>query len=531
MLALPLSGFAASLSAQGALAPDAFEQQQRLLEILGRRAPQPVGGWNLPRGSSADSADREDPWAERRPSTGYRVFAGGPELRLLPLELRAANNSARPWGINDGPVWQGRGLTTALSGGVALRWGPLDATLQPVLWRAANQDFALSPYPTRRDRSPFSYPGAGSSIDYPQRFGERPLSRLDAGQSALRLRGLGMVVGVSTETQRWGPQRRNPFILSQNAAGYERAYVGTAQPANIGIGTLHVQWNWGRLQESAFFDTIATNNRRFVTGATASFMPAFAPNLELGVTRVFVSRWPQGGPSFRQLMEVWMPVAKVSFADSLNPSGNDARDQLASMFFRWIAPQAGLELYGEWARGDHSWDLRDFTLAPEHASAFALGFQRALPSQDGAFWHFGGELSILGSSRTQLVRPGDLAFYYHGSVTQGYTQRGQIPGAGIGPGSSQLSLEFGRVASWGRASVTAQRTVYNNDRYYRLFDAGNEFQRYEAEPAVIAEALFFRGPLEVGGSLALAKLYNKHYQLKDDETNVQLALLARYRWP
>ena len=88
-----------------------------------------------------------------------------------------------------------------------------------------------------------------------------------------------------------------------------------------------------------------------------------------------------------------------------------------------------------------------------------------------------------------------------------------------------------RVARWGRAGLTLQRTVYDNDRYYALYAPVGDFGRQEAEPALLVDALVFRGPWELGGSLAIAKLYNKAYQLKDDETNVQLGLTARYRWP
>ncbi|WKW12460.1 hypothetical protein Strain138_001753 [Pseudogemmatithrix spongiicola] len=122
------------------------------------------------------------------------------------------------------------------------------------------------------------------------------------------------------------------------------------------------------------------------------------------------------------------------------------------------------------------------------------------------------------------------AFYQHHIVRQGYTQRGQVLGAGIGPGSSQVSLELARVAGWGRAGVTLQRTVYDNDRFYATQSGGSAFQRQEAEPALLADALLFRGPWELGGSLAIAKLYNKYYVLKADETNVQLGVTARYRW-
>jgi hypothetical protein len=525
VLAVPSSS-----AAQGTFPLDPLEPHQRLLEVLGRRDPQPVGGWNLSRGLEADTADRTDPWTTRRLPAPQRLWGDRLRLQVLPIEFRASHNSDRPWGINDGPVWQGKGLTTSLTGGVTLRWGPLEATARPILWQAGNNAFPLSPYPTYSWQSPFGNPRP-NVIDTPQRFGDGPVTRLDPGQSAIRLRYRGAVLGYSTETQRWGPQRLNPILMSQHAGGFGHLYVGTEEPLDIRIGKVHVQWLWGRVTESAFFDTSATNGSRYLTGATASFFPAFAPGLELGVNRAFMSRWRNGGPTLRQALEVWMPVFKVGFADSTNPGGNDRRDQLASVFLRWVAPAAGFEIYGEWARGDHSWDLRDFLLSPEHASGFALGFQKTFRATPERFWHLGGELTVLGAPRTTNVRGGRFFYYNSGtSFRQGYTQRGQILGAGIGPGSSQLALELGRVTPKGRTGMTIQRTVYENDLYYRLFSASRDFWRYQAEPALTVDALRFLGPWELGGSATVAKLLNKYYVRDRDETNLQLSLLTRYRW-
>lgn len=519
------------VAGQGTLPLEPLEAHQRLLEVLGRRDPTPVGGWNVTRGLAADSMDRSDPWAARRLPAPLSLFGDRLRLQMLPVEFRASHNSDRPWGINDGPVWQGKGLTSSLTGGMTLRWGPFEATARPVLWQAQNLEFALSPYPTYVGLSPFSNPRPMLRIDTPQRFGDQPVARLDPGQSAIRLRYRGAVLGYSTETQRWGPQRLNPLVLSQHAGGFEHLYLGTEKPLDVRVGHLHFQWLWGRTTESAFFDTSATTGNRYLTGATVSFLPAFAPGLEVGINRTFMSRWPEGGLNLRKAFEVWMPVLKENFSDSTNPGGDDRRDQLASLFLRWVAPAAGFEVYGEWARGDHSWDLRDLLISPEHASAFALGFQKTFQATPESFWHVGSELTVLGAPRTTNVRSQGAGFFYYSYVVpQGYTQRGQILGAGIGPGSSQLALEIGRVTPRGRTGMTLQRTVYENDRYYRLFTASRDLWRYEAEPALTIDALRYVGPWEIGGSTTVAKLFNRYYQRDRDETNLQLSLLMRYRW-
>lgn len=520
-------------SAQGAAALDPFEAEQRLLELLGRRPAAPVGGWTQARVGLLTAGAENDPWAGRK-DRERRLFGSdsGATLRWIPIELRSSSNSQRPWGINDGPVWQGKGNTSALSAGFVAEWRGFTATLNPVLWSASNEDFTLSRFATSPGQSPFSYPTRGNQrIDAPQRFGDKPVRRLDPGQSSLTFTARKLVVGASTATQRWGPARRNPLLLSQHAGGFGHAFLGTAEPVDVPAGKVHMQWLWGRLSESSFFDTLANNGSRYVTGVTLSFFPKFAPGLELGANRVFVARWRDGGPTLREATLIFIPLPKKAFEDSItNPNGDDERDQMASVFARWVAPAAGFEVYGEWARGDHGRDLRDFIVQPEHASAFAVGFQKTFRAEQSAFWHLGGEATVLGATRTSQLRPPPTAFYQHHLIRQGYTQRGQVLGAGIGPGSTQISLEVGRVASWGRAAVTVQRTSYDNDRYYAYAADTAALRTNEAEPAIIAEALVFRGDWELGGSLALAKLYNKDYLLRNDQRNVQVGLLARYRW-
>ena len=48
---------------------------------------------------------------------------------MLPASILVVGNSAYPRDWNDGVLWGGRGLNTALSGGVSFRVGPLSGAL------------------------------------------------------------------------------------------------------------------------------------------------------------------------------------------------------------------------------------------------------------------------------------------------------------------------------------------------------------------------------------------------------------------
>ena len=241
--------------------------------------------------------------------------------------------------------------------------------------------------------------------------------------------------------------------------------------------------------------------------------------------RTFLLDWRKGGPALDEVMSVFIPLEKASFVTPDNPRGDDRMDQMASLFFRWAMPDSRFEVYGEWGRGDHSWNYRDLIVEPEHASGFMAGMQKVSRGSPDGFWRFAAELTVLGSARTTMLRAPASAFYVHHLIRQGYTQRGQVMGAGIGPGSSQASIGVHRFARWGMAGVRVQRTVLDNNRFYVLEQS---FRRHEVEPALGADLLLFRGAWDIVASATLARLFNQHYIEENDRDNVNLRLGLRY---
>lgn len=507
---------------------DPLEDYARVLQLTGSLPLEPVGVRPGPlTGLGAHvAAVSADPWRSHRRGRVPRADVGsGPVVEVLPVELRSTWNSARPWGFNDGALWQGRGGTVAATGGALLRWGPLRAALRPIAIRNENRGFALSPLPRNTGLGPFSYPsGIGQTLDMPQRFGDGAFTTYDLGNSFVRAEAGPVAAGLSNESMWWGPGRRNGMTMSNHAPGFGHVFLGTSRPADIRVGRLYARWVWGRLRESRYFDADPDNDSRYLTGLVATLSPQWIPGLELGAARSFVMAW-DGIPALNEALLVFVPLQKARFVTPENPSGDDETDQMASLFFRWAMPTAGFEFYGEWARGDHSRDLRDLYVEPEHASGWMVGFQKAFEVGNDRVWRLASELTLLGSARTTLLRAPASAFYVHHIVRQGYTQRGQVLGAGIGPGSSQFFVGLDRFAPWGRAGIGYLRTVYDNNRFYA---EPRSHHTHEVEGTMLAEALVFRGPWDVGFSVAAARLLNKWYVERNDERNVNLQLLLRY---
>src|SRR3546814_144110 len=67
------------------------------------------------------------------------------------------------------------------------------------------------------------------------------------------------------------------------------------------------------------------------------------------------------------------------------------------------------------------------------------------------------------SSRRQWVYP---TWYTHPVVRDGYTHRGQVLGAGIGPGSNVQTATVGWVRGLKRINFSLERYMHNEDFFY-----------------------------------------------------------------
>lgn len=503
----------------------------RLLQLAGVAAPSPL----LIRPIPADiqiHPDSSHPWSSVdrffRKASGTVVTHG-----FFDPEIRNYWNSAYPRGQNDGAVWQGRGFTTQVTAGGYVKYGPLTATFRPSLIYNENRDFKLA-VAADPARSVYAYAfqpvgGPDPAIDLPQQFGPDAFTTFDWGETSVRLDWRGLTAGVSNEPMWWGPGIQNGIVLSNNAPGFLHGFLGTRRPVNIGIGKIEVDLVWGRLSESGYFDTVDTNDTRFFTGIVFDFEPKPLPGLYLGASRVFMQDIPEGGLPFSDYFLVFQGVTKDSQATPDNPSGNDERDQLISVFARWLLPESGFEAYVEFSRNDHNADVRDFLLEPGHSEGYTLGFQKALTLSDNRYVRLLGELTHLERSKTLLGRPTPV-YYIHGIVRQGYTQRGQVLGAGVGPGGNSQYFRGDLFSGWGRAGFSFLRHVRDNDAFFEVVDLtqNRPFMQHHVEFTLAVDGMVFLGDLALSGSLGYSKDLNRYYIRDNDVTNVHVRFGLRW---
>ncbi|MBA3341126.1 MAG: hypothetical protein H0T48_04755 [Gemmatimonadaceae bacterium] len=479
-------------------------------------------------------ADANHPWA-RRYNLGRRTHRGSSWDYIRPSLIMTINTSY-PFGGNDGAAWTGKGLTSAFQTGVSARWGPFSAVVAPTAFRAENQSFRLLRN-TESGRFVYADGQFPRAIDRPQRFGALPYSRADFGQSTLRVDVAGIAAGVSTASQWWGPTDKYPYVLGNNAGGFPHVFVGTSTPANVGIGRVHGRVVYGRLYQSPFstvigptyfesFDLAGTT--RFMAGLIGIFQPRGMSGLEIGASRFFHAASDSNGVSshnlglpFQNIFKSRLP--KESEVPVLGGDRSLKENQLASLFLRWAPPGSGFEMYGEYGREDHSGDLRDLLLEPDHAAATNIGVRRVWGSAQ-KLTAVRGEVFNYSSPAGSRTR-GEGQIYLHGVHRQGHTFRGQMLGADVGPGSGGAqSFAVDRFTTRGRMTAFVSRAV--SKEVLTQYQSGPDTPRaVDVMNSVGIEALRFIGPVDVLGRIVLTTELNRNFT--GDRTNGSFVLGLR----
>jgi hypothetical protein len=403
LTAILASVIATSAAAQTLTVGDPLEDYLRVLQISGRADG--LGSFTV-RPLAVDPPEARlpagaHPWADHLDAASPPRTEGALRVGLAYPQLRAFANARFPVGRNDGVVWQGKGLTTALDVGATLEWRALSIEVRPTLVFTQNASYDLAPVSVS-GMPPYAYPWR--KIDWPQRFGPDAFWTLDPGQSEARVDARGLSFGFGTKNLWWGPAIRSPVAMSNNAPGFPHAFLGTDGPFGIGIGDLEGRWIWGRLQQSDWFDPNVPSDERFVTGIVLTHSPSFVEGLSLGVTRLFYVLVRDAGVPLGDYLAIFRGVRKRTLTTPDNPTGDDEHDQLISAFGRWVLAESGFEVYGEWARNDHIFELRDFLLEPEHSRAYTLGLRKTFDWPADRLLVFTGELTKLERSTTLQVR-------------------------------------------------------------------------------------------------------------------------------
>ena len=419
-------------------------------------------------GSSLNTNDIQLP--AQHPWSNQSTFSTPPHNLSLNLNvfdpiLTTTHNSHYPYGQNDGALWQGKGFNHTFTMGFGYLNDYLEVVFNPIFVSSQNQPFDLSPHPQYEGLS--QYVMALTYADIPQRFGEDSINRLDMGDSFLRGIYKGWTAGFSNERIRTGPAINNPLLFGYHAPGFFHSFVGTDEPFEALKGRFDTRLFWGSLRDSDYFHESPTdsdlNRSRYITGFSLNYNPDFLPGLHLGFTRTAVSYFPQNGLGFEDLLMAF----KRSQEKGLDTTPDEARFIKTALFVRWYFPEAGFETYVEWGRNDNRRGVRDMIAEPELNRGYVLGFLKRFYAGPSGRIVVNGEITNLENLAVTAQSRDFNIWYTDPIIQQGFTHRGQVMGASIGPGSSTQMMNVSYYNRFGFTGFTLGRIVYQNDRLFK----------------------------------------------------------------
>jgi hypothetical protein len=467
------------------------------------------------------------------------------KISLLPITLKQQYNTFGPYSWNDGIMIPAKGYQTFMSAGFFTKYKAISVQLRPEYVFAANPNFEI--FQTTEDEVITSAVRIAhlkylNTTDIPIPFGDKSYSRLGWGQSSVRFNFNNFSTGISTENLWWGPGQRNSLIMSNNAPGFLHATFNTKKPVKTFLGSFEFQLISGKLENSGIrspksqfivdgvdYEITKRDEWRYINAMSITYQPKWVTGFFLGLNRSVQVYNGDLGNGFLDYFPVFLPTQKK------NAGGNDGedkknRDQIASVFFRWVMKESKFEFYGEYGKNDYPVNFHDMFESPEHSRAYLIGFSKifTINRDQNMYLKCNFENTTMEQTADRIIRPAG-AWYEHGVIFHGYTNRGEVLGAGIGPGSNLQTLGFSLWQKNNSYGIQIERYAHNMDFYYDAFTP--YLFTYKWVDLAFNTYVYRRyGNLGIQAKINASKLYNYQYVHANDKFNVQCQINLQYNF-
>lgn len=476
-------------------------------------------------------------WSENHAGPDFEIpDFPGVRVGAYTSSISFTSNTSVPYGWNNEAAWYGRGINSNITAGIWVTSRFLTLTYRPQFTMHQNLNFEVPRFvPYKNAELQFGAEAISDQIDRPFRFGNRPFNQYSHGYTSLRFHYNHLEAGLSTEPLWWGGNVNYPLLMSNNAPGMKHFFAGSRAPLALPyLGRVEFRFIGAFPEDSDYFhndppdsDTDPATDEenpfnltrnRFMSGILLTYSPAFAPNFHVGWARVVHTYLEEGGLKWSDLGMVFDPILLEEFIEIRGPDDvNKPRNHLTSLFVRWVWPESRFELYGEFLRDDFSWDSRDVLMEIRHNSGYSIGFQKLIRAPYAHFYRVNLELTNLTPSYLQEVRPQNY-IYGHTEIREGHTNRGQLLGAAIGPGSNSQYISIDSYQDWGRYGIFIRRLADNNHfhfEYDRLLNRPEQFRqgygdywRHRTDLTIGTRGLYSFGKLLIVGEFSWTKLFN-----------------------
>ena len=406
-------------------------------------------------------------------------------------------NTHHPYNRNNGTMIPNRGYQHIISPGLFFKLGPLSVQLKPEHHFSENKNFDgfwEGHYPYiwyQRYR-------LWNAIDMPEKFGNKSHNKTTLGQSNIKLNWKSLSLGISNENIWWGPSIRNSIMMSNHAQGFKHITFNTRRPITSIIGDFEFQLITGRLERSGFYPPgtdveyagtklyipkINQNGEqtdwRYLQAYILSYSPKWIDGLSVGFIR-----WTQMYSALVEGRYFWMdgnptyfPVFQNLFRKRDKSVDYEYQiDQAAGLFFKWFWKDSKAEFYVEFHHNDSKQNLRDLILDSDHSRASTFGIQKVFEINKKNYL-FNWEWTQMEQTASSLIRNAG-SWYMHGYVYHGYTNKGEVLGSGIGPGSNSHYISVNKISDIEKIGIGLEIIDNDNDFYQMAFASAKDFRRY-----------------------------------------------------
>jgi len=373
---------------------------------------------------------------------GLLYQSRGNSISLLPINLSQKLNTDHPYGWNDGAMSYSKGYQMQVGAGIFASFGNLKVQLRPEFVKTASGQYETN-----------------------ESWGlvTNGLSKILPGQSSVRY-DLGKVsLSASTQNLWWGPGIYNSMLMSNNAPGFFHYSFATNRPLKTFLGNFQFQIISATLKQDSSqgfehrnLKKLNLQNRdRAYNALSFTFQPVIMKNITFGLTRAFQNLAENNIAGF---VPKYLPVLGSFFGSAYNDTIN--RDQILSFNTRWVFPKNHAEVYFEFGYNDAKDNFRDLMLDMSHSSGYLFGFKKLSYLNKLDYLDFGAEVIRMAQTPSYLMRNAGN-FYEHGRMTEGYTHKNQILGAGSGFGNNMQTVNLSFNRGWNKYGLVFNHIVQN----------------------------------------------------------------------
>ncbi len=423
--------------------------------------------------------------------------SGTLELKTLGIDFFTEYNSHHPYNRNNGSMIPNRGYQHIISPGLYFKAGPLTIQLKPEQHYSQNKEFDGF-WEGHYDYNWWERYNLWNHIDMPERFGKKRHNKILLGQSSIRLNWKKISLGISNENLWWGPSMRNSIMMSNHATGFKHITFNSISPIQTFIGDFEWQVITGRLENSGFTppgtdreyagrklyipkinQLSETDDWRYLQGYIISYSPKWIDGLSIGLTR-----WVQMYSALIEGKYWWMNGSPTYFPAFRNffrkkdvyEDYESQTNQAAGVFLKWHWKDSKAKFYFEFHHNDSKQNLRDLLLDSDHSRAATVGLEKIFLINKDHF-KFSWEWTQMEQNATRLIRNAG-SWYEHAWVYDGYTNKGEVLGSSIGPGSNSHYISLNRIRENEIVGIGFEIIDNDNDFYHTAFASAGDPRRY-----------------------------------------------------